>query len=1233
MRLPNLSVSDSVIRTIQELNTDRFKLDQQISSGQKIALPEDDGMRMGRVIELETHKGQITQYQRNASYAKEFLDAGYLNLDHLRDLNQRAQEIARSAGSSLNGPAMETYGHEIDQLIEEALNRVNSTHRKQALFAGTKLKPEFNHTEILVEKRDKKSFAFNQVGSIGSDGKRRLDENEQIILAVNGREYVFKAKVNGLDLDEAKHRLRDLINKDTQYLSNSPTYETDQYSAYVRGAVSASTFRNENAKLSAEITSQGDIIVLGSPSEKFSATSTFITKWDPNNYFPNQLQAKLDTETSSRYPGSTYDSLSNGEKQLVQDAVYNSDWTRSLTVTSSSVNSDSNLSFEIPSNWKRLTIYDQGDVVERGGRLWESIGAENVNHDPSASGVDYWREIGSNYSQEREDWDLEVTGKSNRLYFTSPDGTLFPDRTSAINYSRNILISTKIKDYQLSSNPAQALATDLSNAVKQVSIPVNQFSVSGSENEGAVFFDPETLKYSLNSAPSDGSIISGSFIKDNGQVFRADQKVSANDVVLHEGRYFLVQNPNSVDAQTLPHLVEKLPPSGDVVSYSGPIVKSTDSLIPSLNSGQYFEVVNADPTQPSQFYLASSKIALSTSDLTGLNLATPVVPTGLSKVSYDPSLSNVSLKAGQHLFDSTTGKYFLIKSNSSFSLSDSTTNVFNGVDKVEVMERTDGNVFLLGSTLPVEGKEKFFYEDRELIASAGDYITYQPPAINSNDTFVLPPVEHYVALQNINKPASWVEGNPSLSGEFAMKSGKLYFANTAIIGSDNTDANFSLNWSEATTWQEGFAAKTGNSVFKNGIYYTANTDLTPSDNSELNFSANWTASTFPDYSISEGNYYSKVGSSSTLPGPTTANQGENWSPNLTYDFGQIVFHEGSYFQCQVNSFDNTSDAQSISGVPSIITPNDKFIYNETNQKVANDKWLQIDKPLDHVFKFSVDNAEKPLVSIQPSGVSGNDAKAEAILDSDGEVVGLKVIDAGRYFFGVSSAGFVPPDFEKAKVILANGQEMEADILWEQNPVDPGAYRVAGFDISVGVPLSSVKQTAVIGDSYSFATGNKTFLDHRDHDGNVLNVTYTGSKSNSSYYIGSESKISAFLQADNNGTSELGDVVNDLVSLRDSLLSSTPSHYSQEIEENEKKLLLQEDKLIDKMGELSARMSRMETVKAHDEDYFMQLDQRISSDVDIDLSEAIMRLTQLSTAYQASLQVGSQLLNTSLLNYL
>jgi flagellar hook-associated protein 3 FlgL len=60
---------------------------------------------------------------------------------------------------------------------------------------------------------------------------------------------------------------------------------------------------------------------------------------------------------------------------------------------------------------------------------------------------------------------------------------------------------------------------------------------------------------------------------------------------------------------------------------------------------------------------------------------------------------------------------------------------------------------------------------------------------------------------------------------------------------------------------------------------------------------------------------------------------------------------------------------------------------------------------------------------------------------------------------------------------------------------------------------------------------------------------------------------------------------------------------------------------------------MESVRAYDEDYHMQLEQRLAKDLDIDLSQAIMELTRVSTAYQAAMQVGAQLLNTSLLNYI
>jgi flagellar hook-associated protein 3 FlgL len=143
----------------------------------------------------------------------------------------------------------------------------------------------------------------------------------------------------------------------------------------------------------------------------------------------------------------------------------------------------------------------------------------------------------------------------------------------------------------------------------------------------------------------------------------------------------------------------------------------------------------------------------------------------------------------------------------------------------------------------------------------------------------------------------------------------------------------------------------------------------------------------------------------------------------------------------------------------------------------------------------------------------------------------------------------------------------------------------------------------------------------------------GGNQNSQTFVGKDTAISYMLDSSGEKTEELGDIVNSLVQLREGLINSDPNLYSQEIEEAEQGLISMEDNLINKMGELSAKMVRMETARVHDEDYLLQLDQQISRDLDVDLSEAIMRLTRVSTAYQAAMQVGAQLLNTSLLNYL
>ena len=55
MRIPDLNVSQSQ-QVVSELDLQRFKLDQQISTGQKIKYANDDGSAMSRTIQLDSKR-------------------------------------------------------------------------------------------------------------------------------------------------------------------------------------------------------------------------------------------------------------------------------------------------------------------------------------------------------------------------------------------------------------------------------------------------------------------------------------------------------------------------------------------------------------------------------------------------------------------------------------------------------------------------------------------------------------------------------------------------------------------------------------------------------------------------------------------------------------------------------------------------------------------------------------------------------------------------------------------------------------------------------------------------------------------------------------------------------------------------------------------------------------------------------------------------------------------------
>ena len=76
-----------------------------------------------------------------------------------------------------------------------------------------------------------------------------------------------------------------------------------------------------------------------------------------------------------------------------------------------------------------------------------------------------------------------------------------------------------------------------------------------------------------------------------------------------------------------------------------------------------------------------------------------------------------------------------------------------------------------------------------------------------------------------------------------------------------------------------------------------------------------------------------------------------------------------------------------------------------------------------------------------------------------------------------------------------------------------------------------------------------------------------------------------------------------------------------------------DNVIDGIVELAAKVNGMQTMEKVNINRFNQLENTISSAVDADLAETIIKLNRIQTAYEATLSSGSRILNTSILDFL
>ncbi len=136
MRVASNTVSDGIVRQIQQLSSQQAKLQNQVATGQRISQPEDDPAAVGRVLNLESERRQLAQYGSNANRALEIAQASFSGLQGLKTISDRAGQLATLGTGALGADALKAYGSETNQLIEQAVQAANTRFSGNYIYAG-----------------------------------------------------------------------------------------------------------------------------------------------------------------------------------------------------------------------------------------------------------------------------------------------------------------------------------------------------------------------------------------------------------------------------------------------------------------------------------------------------------------------------------------------------------------------------------------------------------------------------------------------------------------------------------------------------------------------------------------------------------------------------------------------------------------------------------------------------------------------------------------------------------------------------------------------------------------------------------------------------------------------------------------------------------------------------------------------------------------------------------------
>lgn len=151
----------------------------------------------------------------------------------------------------------------------------------------------------------------------------------------------------------------------------------------------------------------------------------------------------------------------------------------------------------------------------------------------------------------------------------------------------------------------------------------------------------------------------------------------------------------------------------------------------------------------------------------------------------------------------------------------------------------------------------------------------------------------------------------------------------------------------------------------------------------------------------------------------------------------------------------------------------------------------------------------------------------------------------------------------------------------------------------------------------------------DDDGKMTRIDYKGNKQD----INREIASGVTVQLPTNGIGLVNNSSGELGSLLSDILTGLDADNSDIMRGSLDKLDNQIDNVVRTRTEIGAVSNRMKSAQARNESQELGLKEMLSSKEDIDFAEKYMQFNMEYVAYSASLQMGTKVLQTSILDYL